>query len=303
MPRRACCAGLALMPERALSFACGEARLYGILHTPTEPAPRGVLVVVGGPQYRVGSHRQFVLLARALAHAGIPVMRFDYRGMGDSEGAPRTFEDVNADIAAAIDEFVRQAPALREIVLWGLCDGAAAALAYAPADRRVAGLVLLNPWVRTDSGIARTYLQHYYLRRLLDPGFWRKLRSGQFSVGASLRSLAALIRASLGLRRGPAPDADGLPAPPAAAAREPLPTRLLRHLEDFRGAVLLILSGQDLTAEEFRRVATSSRAWRKALRATRVTRRDLVPADHTFSRREWRDQVAAWTCDWVKSLP
>jgi len=52
----------------------------------------GVLIVVGGPQYRVGSHRQFLLLSRRLAAEGHPVMRFDYRGMGDASGAMRGFE-------------------------------------------------------------------------------------------------------------------------------------------------------------------------------------------------------------------
>jgi len=32
-------------------------------------------------------------------------MRFDYRGMGDSEGEARTFESVQDDIRIAIDTF------------------------------------------------------------------------------------------------------------------------------------------------------------------------------------------------------
>ena len=63
--------------ERPVQFSCGTDRLLGILHPGAPDSERGVLVVVGGPQYRVGSHRQFVLLARALAAAGIPVLRFD----------------------------------------------------------------------------------------------------------------------------------------------------------------------------------------------------------------------------------
>ncbi|MEO6566032.1 MAG: alpha/beta fold hydrolase, partial [Casimicrobiaceae bacterium] len=81
------------------------------------------MIVVGGPQYRVGSHRQFALLARALARVGIPALRFDYRGMGDSEGDRRSFDEIDADIAAAIDTLCREAH-LARVVLWGLCDGA-----------------------------------------------------------------------------------------------------------------------------------------------------------------------------------
>jgi len=64
-----------------------------------------VLIIVGGPQYRVGSHRQFVLLARHLAAQGIPVMRFDVRGMGDSKGKPRNFGQLDDDLRAATDCF------------------------------------------------------------------------------------------------------------------------------------------------------------------------------------------------------
>ena len=75
-----------MIKEKPFIFNCNNEKLVGIIHYP-EKKPyfqKGLLIVVGGPQYRVGSHRQFVLLARNLSIAGIPVMRFDYRGMGDS---------------------------------------------------------------------------------------------------------------------------------------------------------------------------------------------------------------------------
>ncbi len=182
--------------EHALQFSCDDAALIGILSRPRQAATRGVLVVVGGPQYRAGSHRQFTLLARALAAQGIPVLRFDYRGMGDSEGAARDFEAVSADLRAAIDEFFRQVPTLRDVAIWGLCDGASAALFYAAGDPRVAGLALLNPWVRSTASYARTTLRHYYLARLRQGEFWRKLLGGRFDVRAAAASLRQLLQAS-----------------------------------------------------------------------------------------------------------
>ncbi|MDQ2695687.1 MAG: hydrolase 1, exosortase A system-associated, partial [Pseudomonadota bacterium] len=112
------------MTETAFVFACRGDELPGILHHGAAGAARGLLLVVGGPQYRVGSHRQFVLLARDLAAAGIPVLRFDYRGMGDAGGDFAGFEGVDDDIAAALDAFFARCPGLREVVLWGLCDAA-----------------------------------------------------------------------------------------------------------------------------------------------------------------------------------
>ena len=280
----------AALEERALAFDCAGARLYGILSQPQGAgASRGVLVVVGGPQYRAGSHRQFTLLARDLAQGGVPVLRFDYRGMGDSEGAIRPFDDVEDDLRAAIDAFMTAAPGLREVVLWGLCDAASAIGMYAARDPRVTGLVLLNPWVRTEDGLARATLRHYYRARLRDPAFWKQLLRGGLDWRRSLASLLALLR-----------KARGTPAP-AAATTASLPERMRAGLQGFRGRVLLVIAGADLTAREFCDLADADRAWKGVLAPPRVTRRQIDDADHTFSRRAWRDQVARWTAEWLRS--
>jgi hypothetical protein len=69
----------------------------------------------------------------------------------------------------------------------------------------------------------------------------------------------------------------------------------------FHGPVLLILSGDDLTAAEFKNLVAGSRDWSRLLAQLPVTRQELTAANHTFSRREWRDQVAAWTLTWLQS--
>lgn len=291
-----------MLDERALQFGCDGEALVGILSPAAAPAKRGVLVIVGGPQYRAGSHRQFALLARHLAEQGIPALRFDYRGLGDSSGAARTFEDVGADIRSAIDAFQAAVPGLQEVVLWGLCDGAAAALFYGHQDPRVAGLVLLNPWARSAAGLARSTLKHYYWSRLRDPALWRKLASGQFALGASLRSLLGLMGAA---RQAPADAAvaAALPAVPRDGSAPPLTpdlhARLLDGMQRYRGRVLFIFSSADLTAQEFLDMCNASRSWQRLLDGPAVQQHTLEGADHTFSRRVWRDQVADWTSAWV----
>jgi exosortase A-associated hydrolase 1 len=284
------------MSERALSFPCRGAWLYGILSLPQAaitPPARGVLIVVGGPQYRAGSHRQFTLLARDLANSGIPAMRFDYRGMGDSEGDLQNFENVDDDLRAAIDRFIAEVPGLSEVVLWGLCDGASAAAMYAPQDPRVAGLVLLNPWVRTEEGAARATIKHYYKDRLFDARLWKKIGSGQFDVKDSVRSLWD----NVGKAFGPKPDT----GTPAAGDAAPLPERMQGALTRFKGRVLVVLSGADLTAQEFAELSHRSGPWQRLLGTPRFTRRQIDKADHTFSRRPWQDQVSNWTRDWLRS--
>lgn len=283
--------------ERAFTFNCSGDKLLGIVHAVPRPARRGVLVVVGGPQYRIGSHRQFLLLARALAAAGIPTMRFDYRGMGDSDGTYRGFEHVDADIAAALDAFQARCPGLEEIVLWGLCDAASAILFYAYKDARVRGIVLMNPWVRTIAGEAKAYIRHYYTARLVDPAFWRKVASGRFDVGASLRSLGTFIRNAVAARDGKGTQTSS----PDLDSSMPLPARMAEGLRHFRGPVLLLISGNDLTAREFLDAAAASSLWRDLLAEPRITRRDLPTADHTFSQAAWREQVIGWTVDAVQA--
>lgn len=274
--------------ERAVTFACGDDRLIGIVSLPPRPANRGVVIVVGGPQVRTGSHRQLTLLARALALAGTPVLRFDYRGMGDSEGGQRGFDTVDEDLRAAIDCFQREVPGLQEVVLWGLCDGAAASALYAPQDGRVSGLVLLNPWVRTEEGEARATLKHYYRDRLLDPALWKKIASGRFNPFGAAKSFAGVARRAL----RPAGDA----ATPACGLA--LPERLHASLQRFDGRVLVLLSGADLTAQEFSVVAEAPH-WRSLVDHPRFTRHTLARADHTFSRHEWHEQMCAWTSEWL----
>lgn len=282
--------------EQPVVFDCGEDELIGVVARPAHPARRGVLIIVGGPQYRAGSHRQFVLLSRHLAAQGYAAMRFDVRGMGDSGGAPRSFEQVQDDIAAALDCFRASVPEIGDIVLWGLCDAASAALFYAHGDSRVSGLVLLNPWVRTPAGEAQAYLRHYYAQRLLSAQFWRRALQGRFVPGRALRDMLGNVRRAFGF-----PGKTGLPEQPASDAGTPLPDRMAEGLARFRGKVLLVLSGNDLTAKEFTDAVAASARWRALLTDPRVTRRDLDEANHTFSTRAWRDRVAQWTHDWMRS--
>lgn len=282
--------------ERALAFQCKDDWLYGILSLPENAATKGVLIVVGGPQYRVGSHRQFTLLARHLAAHGIPVLRFDFRGMGDSEGKARTFEAVEDDLRCAIDKFLTEAPSVNELIIWGLCDAASAAIFYAYQDRRVTGLVLANPWVRTEQGIAKAYLKHYYLWRLFDSQFWSKVRRGNFNFVESAQSLSRIAGEALaGQNR--------THTAPKTATRypAPLPERMFYGLSRFEGNVLLIISGNDFTAQEFSDMVKDSHKWQKLLASSRVHQFDLPEANHTFSERRWRHQVAARTMAWIES--
>ncbi len=272
--------------QQALRFSCHGCELIGIVSLPQQPLARGVLIVTGGPQYRVGSHRQFTLLARHLAAQAIPVMRFDYRGMGDSEGAARTFDAIDDDLQCAMQAFFDAVPQLEEVVIWGLCDGASAAALFARQDRRVCGLILLNPWVRTEQGAARATLKHYYAARLMQREFWRKLVHGAVKPGSAFASLRRLL---------------GAAAQPNVDPQAQLPARIVESLSLFKGPILIVLSGDDLTAREFADLQKTSTPWRRLASQARVQQADMAGANHTFSRRDWREQVEQLSATWVTS--
>lgn len=287
-----------------LVFTCAGDELLGMLHPGRAGAELAVLLVVGGPQYRVGSHRQFVHLARALDGAGIPVLRFDYRGMGDSAGEFSGFEAIAADIRAAMDALQAALPEVKRVVIWGLCDAATAASLYAPEDQRVAGLVLLNPWVRSGAGEARTYLKHYYGRRVSSGDFWKGLVGGRVDIRLAVESFLENLSKTF---RGSTPEGDSLrdevPVSPASRRRDAgLVERVYAGLSSFSSPILLITSGRDLTAAEFIDASDAHRGFRGLLKEDRVYRRQLAESDHTFSRDSWRTQVAQWTIDWIKEL-
>jgi uncharacterized protein len=276
--------------ECAVQFACEGDLLQGILH-PAGGAV-GMVVIVGGPQYRAGSHRFFVQLARRVATAGCPVLRFDVRGMGDSAGSPRDFEALTPDIAAAIDTLLAEQPQLREVVLWGLCDGASAALLYLNErkDPRVAGLCLLNPWVRSAQTLAQARVKHYYLQRLRQPAFWHKLFRGAVGLGA----LSGLWRQVWAAGRSGEQH--------IRAASQPFPQRMLAGWQTFSKPVLLMLSANDLTAQEFSEHARRTPEWGLEAAPKQLSIHQLQQADHTCSAAHAKGSAIALVVDWMSRL-
>ena len=269
--------------ETFVAFDCQGDLCLGVVTHTQAACEAGVVIVVGGPQYRAGSHRQFTVLARELSAHGIPVLRFDYRGMGDSEGAMRTFETIDADIGAAVTALVRETGVTR-VVLWGLCDGASAALMYAQRDPRVAGVVGVNPWVRTEASLATAHLRHYYVRRLVAPDFWRKTIRGALDVGRVMRGVTASLRAA------------------RSEAVVPFLTRMEEGWRALRAPALFILSGRDLTAREFEAWAAQDPARRARLASPSCSVCAVADADHTFTSDAARAAMTRATIEWVARL-
>ena len=278
------------MNETVVHFDCQGDRLIGILHQPTSAQKKiGVIIVVGGPQYRVGSHRQFTLMARTLATAGFPTLRFDYRGMGDSQGDFQGFEKIDEDIKSAIDVLFENISGLNGVILWGLCDAASACLIYANRkDPRVTGLVVANPWVRTCSGEAKTYLKYYYIRRLIQKNFWKKLIFEGFYFKKSILEFLKVIKKIYVINND-------------SSKEETYINKILSGLELTEFPILMIFSQNDLVAREFIALSVSNACWSATLNSKRINKIYVENADHTFSSGRSMEITNKCCIDWLDS--
>jgi pimeloyl-ACP methyl ester carboxylesterase len=155
------------------------APLTGVLTEPAMPvtdrpvAP--VILINSGILHKVGASRLYVRLARALAGAGVPVLRFDLSGLGDS-GVRRdalAFDESSvAETREAMDH-LQQIRGWRHFQLAGLCSGADVAHMTALVDRRVVSMASVD--ARTHE-TPRYWVKHY-APKLMDTSAWsRRLR-------------------------------------------------------------------------------------------------------------------------------
>lgn len=153
------------LPESAHRFGDG---LVGIVTHP-DPARAskvGVLLLNAGLTRHTGPFRMHVDLARALGRSGVPVLRFDQAGLGDSAQPSKPGgERRHREIDAAMRVLAQQTGAER-FVLCGLCSGADDAFHVAAADPKIAGAILLDGVAYPTPGF---WLRHA-LPRLLDFG-------------------------------------------------------------------------------------------------------------------------------------
>lgn len=221
-----------------LNFACEGAMLAATLDD--APGTTGLLIVSGGNEIRSGAHRGMAMLAQRIAAAGHPVLRFDRRGIGDSEGDNGGYTSSGPDIAAAIAAFRGATPQLTRIVAFGNCDAASALLLHQPLA--LDGLILANPWTYENDDSDETdepalppasAIRARYLARLTDPKSLLRLLKGEIDAKKLLRGLSALRRK------------------PAAAAPGSLPARLNTALAGLSCPATVLLATGDRTAQAF----------------------------------------------------
>lgn len=282
--------------RRTLSFAVNGATCAATLDEAA--GQHGLLIVSGGNEIRSGAHRGMARLAATLAEAGFPVLRFDRRGIGDSEGENAGFEGSADDIAAALALFRATCPHLTHVTAFGNCDAAAALILHHRANGPDA-LLLANPWTIDAAAPAApdaadtegapalppaASIRARYLAKLRDPREWLRLLRG----GVDLGKLAKGLRAASS-------------QPPASH----LATRLAAAGAAIDAPMTLLIATGDGTAQAF--MAEWTTPTFAAMRARAQLRKCDTPS-HSFAddmSRSWLTQqiINALTHERRTALP
>ena len=211
--------------------------------------------------------------------------------MGDSEGAMRTFEDVEPDIHAAVRAFRTACPNVERLVAFGLCDAASAVLMAAEQIDGLAGMILANPWVRRAETLNAAVVRHYYRERIFSTEFWIKLVSGKLPIRSTATEFFQRVSPHFfsASKRQVDLICDDYISRMRVGWQLPMPK-------------LLLLSGRDITAQEFQDLRRQDVRWTPRESARLLDEVRFADADHTFSSAERRNNAASTCSGFLKKL-
>jgi uncharacterized protein len=172
--------------NESFDFRGPAGRLEAILMLPEAPPVAAAVVCHAHPLQGGMMHFKVVFrAAKALQSAGLAVLRFNFRGVGRSEGDYDRGAGEQEDARAALFELEDRFPGL-PLVLGGFSFGSAMALHVAASDRRVRAVFALGYPIALETD--RAYLDSITVPRLFVQG-----EQDQFGPGESLRVMAEAL--------------------------------------------------------------------------------------------------------------
>jgi len=172
--------------NESFDIAGPAGRLEALLMHPEGPATAAAVICHAHPLH--GGIMHFKVLfraAKALQAHGAAVLRFNFRGVGKSEGAHDEGRGEQGDAAAAVDEMARRFQGL-PIVLGGFSFGSSMAVRVGCADARVRALVVM--------GFPAAMLQDTsFLASCAQPRLFVQGEHDAFADGTRIRALVATL--------------------------------------------------------------------------------------------------------------
>lgn len=284
-----------------------DGSLFGVLcepalrRAPPEHTPV-VLIANTAATHHVGDGRFGVELGRALAQRGFASLRIDARGLGDSTcatlaGIPghTSLDATGADLSAATDWLAQRG--YRNIVVFGICAGAYAALQAARSNRAIRGLVMVNPvgfllpagCTMQGAAERRVGSPRAHLRSMVRAKKWAQVIRGDVQLGPVTRTM---WRHAVAQMQGMAAAWSG---EMLCSATESQQVRKLFQRLDADGVhVRLLFSPRDHSLDElYMHFGVGARRLRKLSRARTLIFHNM---DHEVLDRIAREDVMA-ACD------
>ncbi|HZP25898.1 MAG TPA: alpha/beta fold hydrolase [Dehalococcoidia bacterium] len=130
----------------AAAIACGKLRLQATVHNPAGE-PRGAVVICHPHPLYGGDMDNHVVaaLAEALAAGGLAALRFNFRGVGRSQGQHDNGNGERQDVLAALAAAQELLPAGGKVGLAGYSFGAVMSAAVAAQAESLGALALISP--------------------------------------------------------------------------------------------------------------------------------------------------------------
>ncbi len=160
VPAGTCClekGGATSLVEEAAVYLDEGRSLFGVLTRPARASPdrssgpsRLLILLNSGAVHRIGPNRLYVEIARACAAKGVPVIRLDLPGLGDSPPMAGTTENVvfqsgTTQQIAKVIEYAKRELGATDISCGGICSGAYNSLKAAAGGLPLANIVVINP--------------------------------------------------------------------------------------------------------------------------------------------------------------
>jgi uncharacterized protein len=292
-------------------------RLHGTLHRPavTRKGAPAAILLSPGVKMRVGPGRLYVPVTKLLNELGLCVLRFDFHGLGDSEGElteKMLIEIYNhVEVGRYVDDtlcaiqWMRDTHGFHEFMVGGLCGGATTAALAAGRDAEIRHLLCLGLAI-TLSGDAATPARYLtrneldsrlqkYVRRLLDPKSWVRLLTFQSEYGVIWRSLRRLVVRD----KVVANLSETAPTGEHMENANPLFPPAFFGFLNRGGRVLLIFSEKDRLPSEYEEKFSLPYAGKLARYQIQIDTKIIANANHVISMPQWREEMLSIVRDWT----
>lgn len=293
--------------------------LFGTLHTPSNSsANRPVIVLLSsGVKMRVGPHRLYNRIADKFTDLGFIVFKFDFVGLGDSEGEldrelmGEVYNDTEtgAFVNDGVDalDWLESRLGTKSFILGGLCGGAITSILLAKDDLRVQGLISLGMTVTLAmGGVDRVQfasqnelaaLRRGYFARMLDPKSWLRLFTFQSDFRTIYRSINQLFQG----KKNTAPNNQHSEHEKPPSNANPLFPPAFFEMAGRGKKILLVFSESDRLFWDFDEKFAQPYAAELANLEGSYELHVIKDANHVFSFREWEEDMLRVTSEWLKA--